>query len=405
MNSSSGQPPVDLELVLPNGALRWAAGDRVSVVANDGRTAEPGDGIAADLVRMLAAGPLPHGCHRSIDAPLGTVRGVERGLNSGVDMTNWNVIVDDRFIVKIVGRLGDGDRAVRLSRAVGLRYPDAVPLLHGTLELDTPFGRTVVATVHEFLADAVDGWTWAVDDAQAAVTLGSRSEWPRELGRVVARVHEALVADSMRQLSESGDRLTAEVPWPAAPQTGRLDDDTARRVQARRAALERVIKAAPEPRAVCFAIHGDLHVGQALRDRRGALRLIDFDGDPLGGDDPDRSEAAVDVAHLLVSLDLVGAIVAKRLGDHPMIREWVGQARKDLLAGYGDVGPRHEGVPILDEARLPALEAVQLLRELRYAERYLPRWRYAADWAITHRFAPTPDLEDPPWTPPASPTT
>lgn len=404
MNSSPDEGT--LELALPRGTVRWEPQQRVSISTADGRAASPGDGIATDLANLLGSGALSPGAHRTVDAPLGTVHGNERGLGDGIDMTNWNVIVDDRLIVKVVGRLGDGDRAVRLSRALSHRVPDAVPLLHGTLELDTPAGRTVVATVHEFLADSVDGWTWAVNDAESCVATVQFSAWPRELGRMVAGVHQALV-DSSRVAFPTASESTPAFDSAVIERAERTErsDAASVRLRARRRSVEAARASAPPPTAPHFAIHGDLHVGQVLRDRQGVLRLIDFDGDPLGGFDPDMAEAGVDVAHLLVSLDLVCAVVAKRRGDDPGIRAWLTQARKDLLAGYAEIDPRHAGVPLLDVDRLPALETEQLLRECRYADLFLPRWRYAADWAITHRFDPEPDLEDPPWTPPVSSTT
>lgn len=411
MNSSPEDAAIELELALPAGTVHWGPGQRVRILTRNGEPAQAGDGIAAELARLLSGSPLPPGVRRTVDAAPGTVVGHERGLGAGIDMTNWNVVVDERLIVKVVGRLGDGDRAVRVTRAVAERCPDVLPLLHGTLELDTPHGRTTVATVHQFHADSVDGWTWAVDEAGAAVAASQRSAWPRQLGRLVARVHAAL-ADATAEATAGGSPGAGAIAAPLGatlppPADGPPDatDAGALRLRARWGALAAVLAAAPALRAPPFAIHGDLHVGQVLRDATGTMRLIDFDGDPLGDFDPDAAEAAVDVAHLLVSLDLVGAIVAKRQGDHPAIRAWADHARHDLLAGYRDVSPHLAGAPLLDERRLPALEAQQLLREVAYAERYLPRWRYAADWAITHRFDPDPELEDPPWTPPDSPTT
>ncbi|MDO9590392.1 MAG: hypothetical protein Q7J04_04555, partial [Microcella sp.] len=82
-------------------------------------------------------------------------------------MTNWNVVVDDSIIVKVSRRLGDGDRAVRLVRAVAQHEPEAVPTLHATVELRGPGAPAVVATVTALMSDAVDGWTWAVDELDA----------------------------------------------------------------------------------------------------------------------------------------------------------------------------------------------------------------------------------------------
>lgn len=170
----------------------------------------------------------------------------------------------------------------------------------------------------------------------------------------------------------------------------------------RRAALARDIHslddAAP---GLVFPIHGDLHVGQILASgdpRR--YTIIDFDGDPQA--DPaerDRPDAAArDVAHLLVSFDLVAAVVQKRLQRvEPAAWAWADRARFDFLAAYQAALARAE---LFDPALLPGFEAEQLLAELAYADGFLPRWRYAPDAAITHRYPSTGEHPETPWAPP-----
>ncbi len=64
-----------------------------------------------------------------------------------------------------------------------------------------------------------------------------------------------------------------------------------------------------------------------------------------------------------------------------------------------------------DKRLIDGFLAEQLLRELIYADRYLPRWQYAPDAAITFRYPPAPGpaadtiSEEQPWTPPAFTTT
>ncbi len=394
-----------LALALPHGSVRWAPGERVSIRTLAGHEARAGDGVGADLVGLLAGAALPEAARVTVDAPLPPVTGTERGFGAEVDMTNWNLIVDDAVIVKVVGRLGDGDRAVRLGRAIARHVPDALPRLHGTIELDTDHGARVVATVHEYLDGSSDGWTWAVDDALHALGAGTRSRWPAALGDLIARVHRALhqetAAHSAAMTRSDDDALIDD-----AELLDTVEGAASRRLRARWASITAAISRTPAAHSPRFAIHGDLHVGQVLRDRSGALRLIDFDGDPQGGLDPDSADAAIDVAHLLVSIDLVGAIVAKRWGaDDSRIIDWCDASRADLLAAYRARDRDSPAAALLDESRLPGLEAQQLLREVRYAQRFLPRWSYASDWAITRRFAPDTDLEDPPWTPPDSSTT
>lgn len=377
----------------------------MSIHTRDGHPAAAGDGVAADLAALLQE-EVPSGSAvvARVDRPIGIVHGVESGFGPDVDMANWNVIVDGRLIVKVIGLLGDGDRATRLVRVILDHAPHAVPLLHGTIEVSTSAGPRVVATVTEFLPGSVDGWTWVVDEALDALENGARSTWARELGALVATVHGALVIDTAGEPATESERNRAAVDELHALLAD--ESDTAQRLRARAETLEAAVRGIPATTAPTFAVHGDLHMGQVLLDSSGAMRLIDFDGDPQGGLDSDHTDAAVDLAHLLVSLDMVGAVVAKRLGaDLPEIVGWCDHARSQLLEGYREAARRLGVSFVLDEARLPGLEARRLISEFTYARDFLPRWRYASDWAVTHRFPAAPDIEDPPWTPPDSATT
>jgi maltokinase len=76
-----------------------------------------------------------------------------------------------------------------------------------------------------------------------------------------------------------------------------------------------------------------------------------------------------DVAQMLMSLDHAGRIIEHRRGNVPdaEVARWIHVARDAFLAAYGPVDP----------ALLDAFEAEGELRELVYAARFLPRWRYA----------------------------
>ncbi|HJS50145.1 MAG TPA: phosphotransferase, partial [Gaiellaceae bacterium] len=118
-------------------------------------------------------------------------------------------------------------------------------------------------------------------------------------------------------------------------------------------------------------VHGDLHVGQVLRTDRG-LVVIDFEGEPslpLRERSRERSPL-VDVASLLLSLDHAGCAAVRREPSFDW-RSWSHEARAACLAGYEDEAGTVE--PEL----LRALEVAKELRELEYAERWLPEWLYA----------------------------
>ena len=123
-------------------------------------------------------------------------------------------------------------------------------------------------------------------------------------------------------------------------------------------------------------IHGDLHVGQVLAWSAG-LAVIDFDGNPTLGDaaNPIRQPRERDLAQLVTSLDHVGRVVEEH--GHGDRSTWIQDARAAFLAG---VGP-------FDEVLLGAFEIEQECRELVYAARFLPRWRYAPMATLRARFS------------------
>ncbi|SFR68255.1 maltokinase [Agromyces sp. CF514] len=388
MNSFDGLHPVI------GGRVLSVDGD--GRVLLDGRRPAAGDGVARAITALVVHGLSP-------DAP-------ERGI--AVDQTNTSVIVDDRFVVKIVGRWAAADRAGHLLERLGDAGSDDVARVHGRVAWRHPeLGESTLAIVTEYLPGAEDGWTWAVDDVVAAVERGldgpGDPAWPSTLGAQVARIHDVLGADASPSGADAASARRDRAADALARAVAAGEGAAGERLRNRREALARDIRSlegtAP---GLEFPIHGDLHLGQVLASpdpgaadgRR--YTLIDFDGDPqLDAADRERADAAArDVAHLLVSLDLISAVAQKRLG-RPDDRawSWADRARAELLAAYRAELSRAE---LFDAALLPGFEAEQLAAELHYADRFLPPWRYAPDAAITHRYASTNETPESPWTPP-----
>ncbi|MFF2494974.1 hypothetical protein [Agromyces sp. NPDC058064] len=362
----------------------------------DGRRVAAGDGVA----RALAA---------TVDASVSPETAAERAIT--VDQTNVSVIVDERLIVKLVANWGAAERSARLLERLDLAGVDGVERLRGTVRWRHPaHGTGVLAVITDYLPGAEDGWTWAVDDA-VAVTTGERDDpaWPALLGRRIAEIHEALGAEAAPEAAAAPgarvDRAGATLAGAVAETDGPAGDRLRNRLPSLETAVASLAASAP---GFVFPIHGDLHLGQVLRspaapggdDAR--YTVIDFDGDPQH-DEAERGRpdaAARDLAHLLVSIDLVAAVAQKRLGRaDPAAFAWADRARAALLAGYLDALRRPE---LFDASLLAGFEAEQLAAELRYATRFLPRWQYAPDAAITHRHPSTNDRQEQPWTPPPS---
>ncbi|MGI9824681.1 hypothetical protein [Agromyces sp. Marseille-Q5079] len=384
MNSFDGSHPV-------------VGGRRVSV-ADDGRVlvdgARPaaGDGVAR-AIAALVVGDLP------ADAP-------ERAI--AVDQTNTSVIVDERLVVKIVGRWAAADRAGLLLERLAAGGSHDVARLHGRVGWRHPqLGDSTLAIVTEYLPGAEDGWTWAVDDVVAAVAGAPDPAWPAELGTKVARMHDVLGDAASSAGADAATARLARADDALTRAIATTDGPTGVRLRNRREALARDIRSLPKTRpGLEFPIHGDLHLGQVLASPDAAApdgrryTIIDFDGDPqLDAADRERADAAArDVAHLLVSLDLVAAVAQKRLGRaDPAAFAWADRARAALLDAYLAALARAE---LFDPHLLPGFEAEQLAAELHYAAGFLPGWRYAPDAAIAHRYASTNETPEDPWTPP-----
>lgn len=380
--------PAELS-VEPSGAVRAHVGDRPAAAGDGLFTA-----IASAVAGNQSGGHELHGHERAIAA----------------DQTNQSVVVDDRWVVKLVGRWDTGARSrQQLDRLATVGSTD-VPAYGGALEWAHPErGTAVIALVTEYVPRAEDGWVWAPPTLLAAADGGTAPPWPTTIGALVARTHVALLGeDAPGTPPHSGERLVelGLAGLDRALAAGH-DDAAARRLARRAPALAAAIRSIPPGTpGTTGLVHGDLHLGQLLQDARGRILLIDFDGDPqLTGDDARRTASpAADVAQLIVSIDLAAAVAQRRTGTVvPGIAHAAEHAAVRLIAAYRREAAALGRPDLLDDALLPGLAASRLVAELAYADAFLPRWRYAPDWAITTRYAADPSTDpapEEPWTPP-----
>ncbi|MFI7616953.1 hypothetical protein ACIBP6_37570 [Nonomuraea terrae] len=256
----------------------------------------------------------------------------------------------------------------------------APPYAALTAELD---GREhLLALVTGYLPEARDGWEWCVDEAEAG-----RTAFASDLGHLTADLHLALST-----FPEPGDAGPSDAgPSDAGPidAGGRAEGALAEALDltggedgawlaSRAGALRRDLAPLAAPVGTpLIRIHGDLHVGQILRWRDG-YAVIDFDGNPTVAGADLRQPAARDVAQLTTSLDHVAQVAIKRRSV-PFARAtaWAGAARAALLTAYRDRLAERSRPGLLDERLLRPFEVEQECRELIYAARHLPRWRYA----------------------------
>jgi maltokinase len=299
----------------------------------------------------------------------------------GVDQTHESVVVGERAIVKWFRRVGPqpSRAALLLAHLAAVRFA-GIPAPLGSLSWRSPAGvELTLAQGDAFLTGARDGWDWCPERVPGDASVG------RGLGELVAALHRALATPSAIIAAPVGQADADEVDrWRSAAlstfdEAMALDGDGGE-LGAIAAAMRSVLESLPTDREVAVQpVHGDLHVGQVL-DWSGGLAVIDFDGNPMLADqaNPIRQPRERDVAQMLSSLDHVGRIVDQRSGwtRTAEMEAWIGEARSAFLAAAGPV----------DHALLAAFEVEQECRELVYAARFLPRWRYAPMATLRARF-------------------
>lgn len=381
-------------LRLDDGAPRW-------------RVAAAGDGVSAALIDVAREGVHPAGrFDLVVRAPLPEARG-ERPM--GVDQTHASVIVGESVVVKWLSEAGHGfaRAALTLDHLLEAGFDEMPTPMARLTWFDDAGHERVLVMLDAFLPAARDGWEWCVESLErqlegAPVSGGgwpvSGGGWPAQLGALAGRLHLALatpthvLAEPVHRVDGSETRSWAGHALDLAEEAAALDAADAHIV---RSLLDVIREVLVSLEAVTdtsvMPLHGDLHVGQVLR-WEGGLAVIDFDGAPfglLGGTHgpsrelPVRGPAAYDVAQLLCSVDHVARIVARRRADAGLaprddrLAAWSRSARAGLLDGYRAVMAKAGRADLLDQRLLLPLMLAQECRELLYAARVLPRWRYA----------------------------
>lgn len=396
MPPETATEPTDLLVIDDDHALAIVDHDgtlsAVPVVRASGRwqRATAGDGTADALLGLLAQSPgaSSHGRFSVVSWTDRYVPGTERPVT--VDQTNESVIVGEQAVVKWATHLQPGPHPApgRLSVLTAAGFT-SMPTPWGVVTW-TPEGgdETLVATVNGYLPGAVDGWTWAKDLFITAATsrdLSAVAATSRDLGIVVADLHASLSETATRSTNEDAKRwrdsafdTLAQAHLLAGPATAALLTEHADDV-------ERILDGLTELVDVpVLDAHGDLHVGQVLRtDER--LFITDFDGNPVLP--PDERvlpvPAVVDLAGILQSLSHVAIVAVKRSDlDADALVEVDSVARSALYEAYIARLTRDGHADLHIDTALDAFRLQQVLREIVYAGRHLPRWMYVPDAAL-----------------------
>ncbi|HSV67492.1 MAG TPA: hypothetical protein VLJ59_16505 [Mycobacteriales bacterium] len=307
------------------------------------------------------------------------------------EQSNTSLVYGEDAILKVFRKLEPGlNPDVEVHRALRpLGSPHIAPLLgHVELtELPEPAGAepatATLAMLQSFLPVASDGWSLALSsvrdlfserDLRADEVGGDFSGEAHRLGAATAAVHAGLA-----QVLPTG---RADRRWLADTATG-MTERLALAIEVVPGLAEHAGPLRASYAAVCDLpgglplqrIHGDLHLGQALRTATHWV-LLDFEGEPARPlatrgrpDSPLR-----DVAGMLRSFDYAARHL---LVDEPdpqleyRAGEWVDRNRAAFRRGYAETSgadPRDQDV------LLRAFEADKAVYEAVYEARNRPTW-------------------------------
>ncbi|MEV6670358.1 maltokinase [Streptomyces sp. NPDC051162] len=286
------------------------------------------------------------------------------------EQSNSSVIYGETYILKLFRRVCPGTNPdLELPRALAARGCNRVPAPAAWFEAEPPgpdADALTLGVLQPYLPGSADGWQLALS---ALAVRADFTASARALGHATAEVHgalaealptvvlrrpqlEHLAAAMTRRLDAAADAVPALRPYRAA----------LRAAYDELAALGRAGRTWHAQR-----IHGDLHLGQALRTAEdGRWALIDFEGEPARplAERCRPQPAARDVAGMLRSFDYAAAVGRASGGT------WSARARAAFCEGYATV----RGDPREDPELLRAHETDKAVYEVLYEARHRPDW-------------------------------
>ncbi len=315
-------------------------------------------------------------------------------LLMSAEQSNSSLVYGDDALLKVFRKVAAGRNPdIEIHEALTHAGVDKIARLYGWITAsldvdDTGTGdgsdQADLGMLQQFLRTATDGWTMALNsvrdlyaeaDLHADEVGGDFAGESHRLGAATAEVHRNL-ADLLGTRSWSPEELQELV----AAMHHRLDwaiaavPEVEQHAPALREAFDELSKI--DHSIPIQRVHGDLHLGQALRTVLG-WKLIDFEGEPakplaqrVAPDSPLR-----DVAAMLRSFDYAAATL---LTDHPhdrqiayRCREWAQRNRVAFCEGYAEQSPVD---PRRETALMRAYEIDKAVYEVVYEARNRPSW-------------------------------
>lgn len=300
------------------------------------------------------------------------------------EQSNTSLVYGQRYILKLFRRLQPGlNPDIELPRALHEVHCEHIADPLGWIDGELDGEPSTLGMLSVFLPNTADGWAMAtasVRDLLAEADLhphevgGDLANEARRLGHAVATVH----ADLDRALGHE-DANTEQVADFVAAMHERLDA-TARAVPDLAAVAGAVHKVFDEVGVLDMPlrlqrIHGDLHLGQALRTPLKWV-LIDFEGEPAVplAIRREQSTPLRDVAGMLRSFDYAAQHMVLDHPDRQLLfraMEWSQHNRDAFCDGYAEVAAD----PRDNEVLLRALELDKAVYEVGYEAAHRPDWQ------------------------------
>jgi maltokinase len=302
------------------------------------------------------------------------------------EQSNTSIIYDaggptDAAILKLFRRVSPGlnpdlELSLALGRAGSSRIPTPLAWFEAELPDAPEEAPATLGLLQHYMRGAEDGWELAL---RQIAMLDADPSWVGKfaaesflLGRATADVHLALA----RSLPVAVLRR-AEIEAMAEAMALRLDAAVLAvpKLAPHRSALRQIFRdlsasARDGLRLRVQRVHGDLHLGQALRSTRGWV-LLDFEGEPAKTLEERRKPqpAVRDVAAMLRSFDYAAAHAV--MCEPSVAAAWAARNREAFCAGYAATGAPD---PTLDPVLLRAFETDKAVYEVVYEARHRPDW-------------------------------
>jgi trehalose synthase-fused probable maltokinase len=334
----------------------------------------------------------------------------------GAEQSNTSIVLDESLILKIFRKVEIGENPdLELTRFLTNEGFASIPPHLGEIayefEEDGETRNIDLGLAQSFMSDAVDGWQRTLgslgslygqiepedlpEDRRFLIEERGREmlEEISELGETTAAMHVALTLEETTAafLPETIDSFDLEA-WAtrAMASLQRLMDEgvvelqpIAGRIEERIDALRGVATGGLKTR-----VHGDYHLGQAIRTSKG-WRILDFEGEPARTLDErrDKQSPLRDVAGMLRSFDYAAtaALFERTEPDtdewrrlEPWAQEWEALARDRFLSAYLSkahvegrfLPPEKDVLDLL----LDVFELDKALYELAYERSHRPDW-------------------------------